>query len=573
MHVVTTRRHYKGKVYETHLLRRSYREGAKVRNETLANLSHLPGDLIEMIRRSLRGEAFVPAGDAFDIVRSRPHGDVAAAWQMMRSLDVAGLIGPDCPERALALALVCARVVRPGSKLATTRWWRHSTLGPDLGVEGASTDEVYRAMDWLGERQGQIERALAARHLAPGGVVLYDVSSSYLEGRHCPLAARGYSRDDKQGKPQIVYGLTTDPEGRPVAIEVFAGNTGDPTTLTPAVEKLRGGFGLAQVVMVGDRGMITAARIEALRALGGISWITSLRAPAIKALADKQVIQASLFDEGSLAEITHPDYPGERLVACRNPALGVERTRKREDLLAATEAELAKVAEACARSRRPLRGKAAIGVRVGKVLGRFKVGKHFAIEITDDALTYRRDEDKIAAEAALDGIYVIRTSVSADAMRPAEVVAAYKSLAQVEADFRSLKTVLLELRPIHHRLAHRVRSHALVCMLACYVAWHLRRAWAPLTFSDEAPPAREDPVAPAKRSTDALRKASRRRTAEGRPTESFGTLLEELRTLTRSEIRPAGHPDSPTFEQLSLPTELQRRAFELLGSPIPQQIA
>lgn len=568
MHVATTRRHYKEKVYETHLLRRSYREDGKVRNETLANLSHLPAELIELIRRSLQGEAFVVAGEAFDIVRSRPHGDVAAVWQMMSRLGLPELLGPECPEHQLSLALVCARVVRPGSKLATTRWWQHSTLGADLGVQGATTDDVYAAMDWLGERQPAIERQLAARHLEPGGLVLYDVSSSYLEGRHCPLAARGYPRDPVQGKSQIVYGLTTDPEGRPVAIEVFPGNTGDPTTFTPAVDKLKTSFGLQQVVMVGDRGMITTARIEALRTLGGVGWITSLRAPAIKVLADKQAIQASLFDQYNLAEITHPDYPGERLVCCRNPALGVERARKREDLLHATEAELEKIAAATRRDKRALRGKDAIGVRVGKVLQRFKVGKHFIIDITDAGFSYRREEEKIAAEAALDGIYVIRTSVAPQSMSAAEIVAAYKSLAQVEADFRSLKTVLLELRPIHHRLEHRVRAHALICMLACYVAWHLRRAWAPLTFQDETPPTREDPVAPATRSRGAQRKASRRRTDDGAPTHSFTTLLDELATLTRSDVRAAGAPGI-TFQKLSIPTPLQRRAFALLDAAIP----
>lgn len=573
MHVATTRRHYKAKVYETHLLRRSYREGGKVRNETLANLSHLPHELIDIIRRSLRGETFAPADAAFDIVASRPHGDAAAVWQMMSRLELPELLGPACAERTLALALICARVVRPGSKLATTRWWRRTTLGSDLGVEQSSTDDVYQAMDWLGGRQAAIERGLAARHLAPGGIVLYDVSSSYVEGRHCPLAARGFPRDPKRGKLQIVYGLTTDPQGRPVAIEVFPGNTGDPTTFVPAVDKLRTQFGLHQVVMVGDRGMITKARIEALRPLGGVEWITCLRAPSIKVLVDTQAVQMSLFDEHNLAEITHPDYPGERLICCRNPALGAERARKREDLLAATEQELEKVAAAVRRPKRPFRGTAKIGLRVGKVLGRFKVGKHFVLDIADDAFTYRRDEEKIASEAGLDGIYVIRTSVSHEALSASEVVAAYKSLAQVEADFRSLKTVLLELRPIHHRLEHRVRAHALLCMLACYVAWHLRRAWAPLTFSDEEPPVRADPVSPAKRSKGAYRKASRRRRADGQPTESFDTLLEELATLTRSEVRVAGQGAGPTFEKLSLPTDLQRRAFELLEAPIPAKLA
>lgn len=571
VHVATTRRHYKGKVYETHLLRRTYREGGKVRHQTLGNLSHLPPETIELVRRSLAGEAFF-SSEGFEIARSTPHGHVAAVWAMAAKLHLPELLGPASPERDLALALIVVRVVRPGSKLATTRWWARTTLGADLGVAGASTDEVYRAMDWLGERQEAIESALAARHLTPGGLVLYDVSSSYLEGAHCPLAARGHSRDGV-AKAQIVYGLTTDPEGRPVAIEVFAGNTADPTTLAPAMEKIRTRRGLSQVVMVGDRGMITAARIEALRGLGGVGWITSLRAPTIRALADAGAIQLSLFDEANLVEIVHPDYPGERLVACRNPALGAERARKRAELLAATEAELEKIAEACRRQKRPLRGKAAIGMRVGKVLGRFKVGKHFVLEIADDAFSYGRDEERIAAEAALDGIYVIRTSVSADELAAAGVVRAYKSLAQVEADFRSLKTVLCELRPIYHRLEHRVRAHALVCMLACYLAWHLRRAWAPLTFADEHPPLRDDPVAPARRSAGAQAKASRRQTEEGRPTESFETLLEELATLTRNQVRVSAAAGSPEFEKLSTPTDPQRRAFELLGVAIPMRLA
>ncbi|HEV8626923.1 MAG TPA: IS1634 family transposase [Acidimicrobiia bacterium] len=566
VHVATTTRRYKDKVYQTHLLRRTYREGGKVRHQTLGNLSHLPPETIEVVRASLAGEKLLPLS-SFRIARSTPHGHVAAVWAMATKLGLAEVLGPPGPSRDLVLALVVARVCRPGSKLATTRWWARSTLGADLGVSDASTDDVYAAMDWLHARQADIEAALAGRHLAEGGMVLYDVSSSYVEGTHCPLAARGHSRDNKPGTAQIVYGLTTDPEGRPVAIEVFEGNTADPTTFPAAVEKVRNRFGLSQVVMVGDRGMITKARIEALAEIGGVGWITSLRAPAIKALAEAGSIQVSLFDEANLAEITHPDYPAERLVACRNPALGAERGRKREELLQATEHELDKVVVATSRKRAPLRGKDKIGVRVGRVAGRFKMAKHFVIEIGEDTLTYARDQARIEAEAALDGIYVIRTSVAASELSAADVVSAYKRLAEVEADFRSLKTVDLELRPIHHWRPERVRAHALICMLARYLAWHLRRAWAELTFADEEPACRSDPVAPAKRSATAWAKASTRRTSQGRPTESFATLLEELATLTRNQIEIPG--DSEPFEMLSTPSELQRRAFELLGVKVP----
>lgn len=568
MHVATTRRHYKDKVYESHLLRRSYREGGKVKNETLANLSHLPADVIDMIRRSLAGETFVAAGETFEITRSLPHGHVAAVWAMACSLGFPSLLGPACPQRDLAMALVVARVLRPASKLATTRWWADTTLAHDLAVADATTDDVYTAMDWLLDRQAPIEAALARRHLASGQMALFDLSSSWMEGSHCPLAARGYSRDRKAGKAQIEYGLITDADGRPVAVEVFPGNTADPTAFIAAVEKVRVRFGLADVVLVGDRGMITTARINAVRELGGLGWVTALRAPAIKALAAQGgPLQLSLFDEANLAEITHPDYPDERLVACRNPALAIERARKRAELLAATETELDKIRAATARQARPLHGKDRIGVRVGKVVNKYKVAKHFDVHITDSSLHYARRQDGIDAEAALDGIYVIRTSLPAERLSAPGAVDAYKRLAAVERDFRSLKTIDLDLRPIYHRLEDRVRTHVLICMLAAYLVWHLRQAWAPLTFTDETPPERVDPVAPARRSAAAQTKASRRRTTDGDTAHSLASLLDHLATLTRDEI--AFTDTRIAIEKIANPTALQHKAFELLHTPIP----
>lgn len=571
MHVVTTRRHYKEKVYETTLLRRSYREGGKVRNQTLANLSHLPPELIELIRRHLRGEALAIAGEDFEVARSLPHGHVAAVAAVASRLEFPALLGPACPERDLAFALVVARVCRPGSKLATTRWWADTTLAADLGVAGASTDDVYAAMDWLVDRQGTIEAALARRHLAPGGLVLFDLSSSWVEGRHCPLAARGFSRDHKGAKAQIEYGLLTDAEGRPVAVEVFPGNTADPTAFVSATEAIRSRFGLSDVVMVGDRGMITSARIEALKELGGLGWITSLRAPAIAALAAEDgPLQLSLFDEANLAEITHPDYPGERLVACRNPALAAERARKRDEMLAATEALLARVAAAVEAGR--LRDAAKIGVRVGRVVNRYKMAKHFELDIAEGRFAYSRKHDAIAAEAALDGIYVIRTSVSAETLSTPQVVEAYKRLAEVERDFRCLKTVDLDLRPIYHRLEDRVRAHVLICMLAAYLVWHLRRAWAPLTFTDEHRPERDDPVAPARRSAAAQAKASTRHTPDGEAAHSFASLLDHLATLSRGEIVFTGGSGA-RIHKLANPTPVQQRAFDLIEAAIPLKLA
>jgi hypothetical protein len=567
VHVVTTRRHYKDKVYETTLLRRTYREAGRVKNETVGNLSHLPPEAIQAIRQVLKGEQLVTASSAGEVGRSLPHGHVALVWQVARQLGLPGLLGAAGRQRDLALALIVARVLRPASKLATTRWWADTTLAEDLGVADASTDEVYAAMDWLAGRQDRIEQALARRHLEPGGLAYYDLSSSYVEGHHCQLAARGYSRDQKVGKDQIEYGLLTDHAGRPVAVEVFAGNTGDPAAFQAAVTTVRERFGLEELVLVGDRAMITSARVAALRELGGMGWITCLRAAAIKTLAEDGPLQLGLFDQISLAEISHPDFPGERLVCCRNPALAAERARKRTELLAATEVELDKVARLVEGGK--LAGTAMIGVRVGKVLGRYKVAKHFDLQITDTSFGYARRQAQIDAEAALDGIYVIRTSVTADRLDAAGVVEAYKRLANVERDFRSLKTIDLELRPIHHWRDGRVRAHVLVCMLAAYLVWHLRRALAPLCFTDEAPPTRNDPVAVTQRSAAATAKASHRQLADGTPTHSFRTLLEHLATLTRNQVRFAQQPRPITAELLATPTPLQRRAFDLVDAPIP----
>ena len=558
--------------YVSHLLRRTYRDGAKVRHETLANLSALPMPAIEAVRASLAGKTLVEAGDYLEVTRSRPHGHVAAVAAQAKALGLPALLGPAGRHRDLALALIIARVVRPGSKLATTSWWADTTLAQDLGVAGASTDEVYAAMDWLVARQGGIEKKLAARHLDtdanPHRLALFDLSSSWVTGAHCPLAARGYSRDGKKGLPQIEYGLLTDPAGRPVAVRVVAGNTADPSAFTGIVQTVRDTFALTNMVMVGDRGMITNARIEALRELGGFGWVTALRAPAIAALAaDDGPLQMSLFDQANLAEIAHPDYPGERLVACRNPALATERARKRLALLESTEVELAKITAAVSAGR--LVGAGKIGIRVGRVIGRYKMAKHYHLDITDDRFAFTRNTGAITAEAALDGIYVIRTTVPAEQMNPATVVATYKSLANVERDFRSLKAIDLDLRPIHHHLETRVRAHVFICMLAAYLTWHLRAAWAPLTFTDENRPQPADPVAPAKRSTAADHKASRRTDEAGEPVRSFRALLEHLGTLTRADIRYGTDPNLPTVATLTAATATQRRAFELLNATIP----
>jgi len=558
--------------YESRLLRHTYRDGVKVRHKTIANLSKMPEAVVDAVEAALKGEILVPAGQAaVTVARSLPHGHVAAVYAMARALGLPALLGPAGRQRDLALALVISRVVAPGSKLSTLAWWHDTTLGADLGITGATTDEAYAAMDWLQGRQDTIESKLARRHLAPaanpGRMALFDLSSSWLEGTHCPLGARGYSRDGKKGTVQIEYGLLTDPQGRPVAVRVFDGDTADPAAFTAILDVVHGEFGLRKMVMVGDRGMITSARIEAIQELDGkYGWITALRAPAIrKLMAEDGPLQLSLFDEQDLAEISSPDFPGERLIACRNPALAGERARKREALLAATEKLLAPIAARVAAGR--LSGAAAIGAKAGEVLGRYKVAKHFEVTITDTALTVERKQAQIDAEARLDGIYVIRTPVPAAGLDLAGVVTAYKNLKYVERDFRHIKSDDLDLRPVFHRLEHRVQAHVLICMLAAYLAWHLRQAWAPLTYTDEEPPVQANPVAPARRSPSADAKASRQHDDTGRPYRSFRALLTHLGTLARNDLRFAG--TAATVPVLTDPTSEQRQAFELIGEPIP----
>jgi hypothetical protein len=587
MHVARNRRTYTAKsgeqrVYESVLVRRTYRDGAKVRHETLANLSALPAEAVSAIEATLKGERLVPAAQAVAITAAAPHGHVAAVHAMAARLGLPALLGPAGRQRDLALALIISRVIAPASKLSTLTWWNDTTLGADLAVGEASTDDIYAAMDWLEHRQDAIEANLAARHLAPAAnpsrMALFDLSSSWLEGSQCPLAARGYSRDGKKGKLQIEYGLLTDPEGRPVAVRVFPGNTGDPAAFTAITTVVRDMFGLAQMVMVGDRGMITSARIAALNQAGdgtprpdadAYGWITALRAPAIrKLMADDGPLQLSLFDQQDLAEITSPDFPGERLVACRNPVLAAGRARKREDLLHATEQLLAPVIARVHAGR--LAGAGPIGVEAGKVISRYKTGKHFAVTITDTTLAIERRQDRIDAEAALDGFYVLRTPVPAGELDAAAVVTAYKNLKYVERDFRHIKSDDLDLRPVFHRLEERVRAHVLICMLACYLVWHLRKAWAPLTFTDQDPPAPGNPVAPARRSAAAQAKASGQYDPAGQPYHSFRGLLEHLATLTRNQVRYTGTP--VIIPMLAEPTSTQRQAFELIGAPIPLTI-
>jgi hypothetical protein len=568
MHVETSRSHQvlrdgTERVYQRHLLRRSYRDGGKVRKETLANLSHLPDAAIEAVRLVLAGKTVIDADAGVEVTRSLPHGHVAAVAAQARALGLPGLLGPACRERDLAYALVVSRVARPASKLSTAGWWEDVTLGGDLGVAGASTDEVYAAMDWLLGRQDAIEGALARRHLREGGMALFDLSSSWVEGSHCELAAFGHSRDGRRGKQQIEYGLLTARSGCPVAVRVFAGNTADPKAFTQAVDVIRDKLGITEIVMVGDRGMITSARIKALREIPGMAWITCLRAPAIKKLAeDGGPLQLSLFDTQDLAEISSPDYPGERLIACHNPVLEADRAAHRQRLLAATEAELAKIEGMVTAGR--LADPAKIGTRVGKVINKRKVAKHFTLDIGQGTFAWQRDQASIDAEAAFDGIYIIRTPVPASSLDTGAAVEAYKDLAHVEQDFRISKDDL-DLRPIWHRLDDRVRAHVLICMLACYLTWHLRKAWAPLTYADEHPPQRSNPVAPARRSRAADAKASRHLTASGEPARSLRDLLDHLATLTRDTITISGHP----IEKITTPTPAQRQAFDLLGAPIP----
>ena len=560
-HVVTTRRQGKHREYVAHLLRRSYREGGKVKKETVANLSHLPEEVIDLIRGALAGRSYLDADQAFAIERSLPAGHVQGALTMARRLELGRLLDrTPSRERDLCLAMIVGRALGPGSKLQTVRSLQQSTLGFELGVESANEDELYAAMDWLVERQQRIEQRLARRHLSDGELVLYDVSSSYFEGRCCPLAKLGYSRDDKRGTPQIVYGLLCDKPGRPVAVEVFAGELHDDKTLPAQIDKLKQRFGLKTVIVVADRGMVTKANIETLREAEGVGWITALKAPQIKRLVATGALQLSLFDEVNLAEITAPgDYPGERLVVCRNPLVGAERTRKRSDLLAATERGLQQIAERVERGT--LQGADQIGLAVGPALKRYRVKKHFEIEITDTAFGFQRKPEQIAAEAALDGFYVLRTSVTAETLPTDEVVRSYKGLEQVERAFGTFKGPELQIRPIHHHLETRVRAHVLLCMLAYYLTWHLRQAWAPLLFKDEAPPIAADPVAKASRSAAAQRKAQTKRTTTGEPCHSYKSLIAELATLTRNTIRLPGADAS--FDKPTEPSPIQAQALEL----------
>ena len=557
------------------LLRESYREGGRVRNRTLANLSGWPEAKVDALARVLKGQQPAAALEgAFEVTRSLPHGHVAAVLGTLRELGLEELIDPVwCRQRDLVTAMAVAQVIEPDSKLAIARGLRAQTatssLGEVLGVTGCDEDDLYAAMDWLAARQEPVEDALAARHLAGGALVLYDVSSAAFEGRTCPLGAIGHPKDGVRGRLQLVYGLLASKQGIPVAIEVFKGNTGDPKTVAAQVDKLKRRFGIAKVVLVGDRGMLTAARLREDLGPAGLDWITALRAPQVKALVRDGALQLSLFDQTDLAEITHPDYPGERLVACMNPLLEAERARKRESLLVATEADLAKIAAATQRARRPLRGKDKIALRLGRVLDRRKVAKHFSIEIGDDHLSYARDLGSIADEAALDGIYVLRSSVGGDELGSGEIVSSYKALAHVERAFRAFNTDL-DIRPIRHRTENRVRAHVFLRMLSYYITWHMQARLAPMLFRDDDKPAaeaaRQSPVAPATRSPRALKKAATKRTPglDDLPVHSFETLLRDLATICLNQIQPAD-PALPGFRLLTTPTPPQRQAFQLLG--------
>jgi hypothetical protein len=547
--------------YTSVLLRRSYREGGKVKKQTLANLSHLDAELIELIRGFLRGERYVEASAAFQTERSLPAGHVNAVLAMARKLDLSRLLDRSrSRERDLALALICERVLCPESKLATARALGRSTLASELAVEGADQDDLYAAMDWLLERQSRIEERLARRHLRDSQLVLYDVSSSYFEGHTCTLAQLGYSRDRKRGTLQIIYGLLCDRHGRPIAVEVFEGSLHDDKTLPAQIEKLTSRYALSEIVVVIDRGMVTKANIETLTETDGVGWITALKAPQVKKLVKGGDLQLSLFDRQNLAEIASEDYPGERLVVCRNPLVGADRARRREELLAATERDLCAISERVRAGT--LAGAAQIALEVGPALKRHRVKKHFEIEITDASFTFSRKSEQINSEAALDGFYVLRTSVGAQTLPTAEVVRSYKQLKEAERDFKTIKGPELEIRPIAHRLEDRVRAHVFLCMLACYLTWHLKEAWAELLFKDEHPPVQVDPVAKAARSPQAERKARTRRTTRGEPVHSLRSLLDELKTQTRNTVRV--HRSTATFQQLTTPTELQARAHELI---------
>jgi hypothetical protein len=564
------------------LLRETYREAGKVKKRTLLNLSDWPRERVEGLRALLKGGVVMPPGsEPLQVIRTLPHGHVSAVLGVIGKIGLDRLLGPQANRpRDLVLAMIVSRIIAPASKLATTKGLNPVTattsLGQVLGLGEVAYDELYQALDWLLARQPAIETALARRHLKGGTLVLYDVSSSYVEGRCCPLAKRGYNRDGKKGKLQIVYGLLCAADGCPVAVEVFDGNTGDPKTLAVQIAKLKVRFGLAHIVLVGDRGMITQARIREDVVPANLDWITALRAPDIKALAEDGKLQLTLFDERNMAVITSPDFPGERLIVCRNPELAAARTRKRNDLLEATQRDLAAIKERVERKRTPLHGADKIGIAVGAVLGRHKMAKHFQIEIADDRFAFCRNEAEIAAETARDGIYVIRTNLPADAMADPQVVASYKSLSQVERAFRSIKTVDLEIRPIYHWLEDRVRAHVLLCMLAYHVEWHMRGALAPMLYEDDEKEAllaeRSSPVTKAPRSDKARAKEATHRTADGLPVHSFQSLIADLGTLCLNTLVTALSPDYQ-ITVATRPTPIQAKAFELLGIPAPSPTA
>src|SRR5512143_38386 len=566
LHVVTTTRIHKGKTYRSHLLRRSYREGGKVKKETLANLTRLGNEVVEVIRQALRGAVLQPVEQTWTVVHSYHHGHVQAVLEAMRRLRLDELLGSRaCRERTLAKALVAARLLEPQSKLATWRSWGTTTLPALLGVEDATEYELYAALDWLGQRQSRIEKRLAQRHLTVGGLVLYDLSSSYLEGQQCPLGAYGYSGDGKRGKLQLTCGLLTNREGCPVSVSVFEGNTTDVSTLLPQVQRLRQRFGIERLVMVGDRGVIAQVQIDQLKTLPGVDWITALRSGAIRRLLDEAIVIGEQFEGRPLFELCHPDSPGERLVGCYNAFVAQQRAAKRQVLLEATEQALAAIQRQVHTGR--LRGQSAIGLRVGKLIHRYKMAKHFVLTITEDTFAFARQETQIHTETALDGIYVIRTSLTGEAMAAAEVVRTYKQLSQVEQAFRAMKTVDLHVRPIFHRLTHRVKAHVFLCLLAYYVQWHLVAAWRPLLCYDEdhAAKATRDPVAPAQRSEAARQKVHTKHLADGTPVHSLRTLLIHLSTVVRNVCRPTGPTNTaPTFTLDTQPDATQHCAYELL---------
>jgi transposase len=568
VHVATTKRVYKGKTYVTHLLRRSIRKGKTVTHETLGNLSHLPDHLIEIIKRSLKGETFVPAADAFKITRSLPHGHVEAALKMIRKLGLDEIIASEPSQRRdLVIAMIVERLVFPSSKLANTRHWHDTTLAEELDVADATENQLYHAMDWLLERQSAIEKKLAKRHLTDGALVLYDVTSSYYEGKTCPLARFGHDRDGKTGLPIIVYGTLTDADGRPVAVQVYPGNTGDPKTVPDQVETLTKRFGLSHVVLVGDRGMLTQTQVDVLKEHPGLGWISALRSGSIRRLLADGLLVRNDLEARRLAEITSPEFPGERLVACYNPQLAEQRRHKRQELLAATETELRALTASVARATDRPETAAEIGVRAGKVINHYKVAKHFTLTIRDGHLGWARKEDAITNEEMLDGIYVIRTSEPSERLTAADGVRSYKRLALVEQAFRSLKGIDLLARPIHHRTADRVRAHILLCLLAYYVEWHLRQAWESLLFEDEelaVDRQRRDPVAPAQASESARRKKKTHTTSGGLPVQSFRTLVAHLGTRCRNTCIVTGDPNRTTFHQHTEADELQSEALRLI---------